>query len=177
MVWTIQNQVLSSLTQIRDLLRNGRHTQRNKYEYFNDCEAFYVEHPKIKVCVFGKTWHNKFRYLVMDMNNVPSFHQLYIRKIWRRLKKNYSIEHPTLATYRVMEFEPSYKNGGHPFYGDARDPGHVLTYNRFMLSHAKCDKTLWDLNAPLWFFFEVNTLLTQLTEQDSHTPPNMAPWA
>ena len=161
--WTLENNVFDKLVQIREMLHDGKYTQRNKYEYFNDCEAFYIKHSTLSLCVFGKSWHSEPRYLVIDVDS-PSQHRLYVRRVWRKLKKGYAIEQPTLTTYRTIKYEPSFSRAGYPFFGDARDPGHVLTYTKFMTMKGQCDKTLWDLNAPLWFFFEVNSLWTQITE-------------
>lgn len=138
------------------------HTERNKLEYFNDSEAFSIDRGGKLTLVFGKHYHDEPRYLVID--EISSInHRCYVRKVWRRTKLNCigGVERPTLKHYRDKNFDMHYKDGNSfRVFGDARDPGHVLTYEK-IFGRGKCDKVIWDVDAHIWFFFEVNTLWTQ----------------
>jgi len=156
----------SFLIDIWKALINGNHHERNKAEYFNDGEAFYCSKEGM-VIVFGKRHPDVARYLVIDkFTNLGAgedpWHDCYVRKVWRKTGYD-SIklkEQPTLKFYRDRAFNMGYMSD-HIIYGDARDPGHVLTYeNKF--GRAKCDKVIWNIREPLSFFFEVEALWDQL---------------
>lgn len=139
------------------------HSERNKLEYFNDAEAFFVDRERM-IFVCGKSWQRESRYLVIDDNEHFGdrlHHKCYVRRIWRRTRLNCieNVDQPTLRHYRDVGFDMGYHDGKFRIYGDCRDYGHVLTYEN-MFGKAKCDKVIWDLNTPLRFFFEVNTLWT-----------------
>jgi hypothetical protein len=156
------------------LVDNGHHA-RNKLEYFNDCEAFYID-PERVVLVCGSYYHLDPRYLVIDepgvelVGGIDQWHSFYVRQIWQRTKLNCinSVEQPTLTHYRRRGFKLRGYCEKDRFrtYGDARDGGHVLSYER-MLGRAKCDHVIWDVNAPMRFFFEVNTLHAQTVGADT----------
>lgn len=168
------------LLKIMDFLQKNNHHERNKFYYFNDCEAFFVTPKKTDktflqpktICVFGKSWENDTRFLTMD-DPSDCIHNLYVRLIWRRSKPGlYRKERLTLSFYKNRNFNMAYSND-HTIYGDARDPGHVLTYQKWtypkMEQQAKCDKVIWDINQPLRYFFEINTLHTQISELTNHS--------
>lgn len=166
--WTLDNYMALQfekayplLCQIKTHLVEQGHTERNKLEYFNDCEAFSIDRGGKLTLVFGKQWHDEPRYLVIDETSDWN-HRCYVRKVWRRTKLNFrSIVQPTLKHYRDANFDMHYKDGNSfRVYGDARDPGHVLSYER-MFGRGKCDKVIWDIVAHTRFFFEVSTLWAQ----------------
>lgn len=143
------------------LVENG-HTERNKLEYFNDSEAFSIDRGGKLTLVFGKHYPDEPRYLVIDDVSLIG-HCCYVRKVWRRTKLNCigMVEQPTLKHYRDLGFDMHYSDGASfRIYGDCRDNGHVLTYER-MHGRGKCDKVIWDVGAHTWFFFEVNILWSQ----------------
>lgn len=148
-------------------LRNSGFTVRNKFEYFKDAEAFYIPHPELKICVFGRTYRDTPRYLVIDYTHggeFVHFRKVYVRNIWDRTRKNCidHVEQPTLSYYRKLNFQ--LRGAGHPIYGDTRDPGHIMTYDVMFDGHGKCDNVLGDPAAPLQWFFECNSLWSQLNE-------------
>lgn len=150
------------LRQIWEHLVEGGHDIRNKLDYFNDCEAFFVDAERL-ILVFGKHYRNSPRYLVIDEpKHILDWHRCYVRRIWRRTKLDCigGVEHPTLRHYRDVGFSMGFSDGPLRIYGDARDRGHVLTF-RDEFGPAQCDKVIWNINNPLGFFFEINTLWTQ----------------
>ncbi len=168
------------IKEIHQFLVAEKHSVRNKLRYFNDSEAFYID-PKRIIMVCGKVYRDEPRYLIMDgvetlnANIRDDWHNCYVRKIWQRRKLNSigGVKQPTLSHYRAKNFDPHYtdedekhrfERGWFTTYADGRDPGHVLSYEKH-LGKAKCEHSLWDLNAPLSFFFEVNTLWSQTVGQ------------
>lgn len=142
------------------------HTSRNKLEYFNDCEAFFLD-TKRCICVFGSAYSPNARYLVIDAPG-GIFHRCWVRKVWRRTRRSCGryLERPTVTFYKQHQFDMRYRKG-EGIYGDCRDPGHVLTYERLLPNtsrntNGKCDHTMWNIQEPLRWFFEVNTLWTQI---------------
>ena len=138
------------------------YSRQRPFEYFNDAEAFSVPAKNKRVLVCGKYADDgSIGYLVIETIPIESplmpelWHrpEVRVRRIWPRLGRNCIgvVDRPTLGWYRRHGFEGK--------YGDARDPGHVLTCDRF----GKADKTIWKIHAPQWFFFEINTLHTQLS--------------
>lgn len=149
------------------LVENGRN-QRNKYEYFKDSEAFFIYEDR-PICVFGPRWRDAPRYLWIDdrenfLDTVR--HRSYVRQVWQRTRLDCigGVDHPVLRHYRERDFDMKFYDTRFRVYGDARDRGHVLTYEN-LYGRAKCDKVIWDVGAPLGFLFEVNTLHTQLLEE------------
>ncbi len=153
------------LREVWQFLIDNNHNIRNKLDYFNDSEAFYIDKDRL-ICAFGKSWSNETRYLVMDhKEDYGTFqtHNCYVRKIWKRSRKNCigRIDRPTLSHYRKINFNLNFNDkAGFTIYGDCRDNGHVLSYKNYF-GNKNCDHVMWDINEPLWFFFEVNTLWTQ----------------
>lgn len=150
------------LQEIKTHLVEQGHTERNKLEYFNDSEAFSINRGGKLTLVFGKHYPDEPRYLVIDEISDWT-HRCYVRNVWRRTKLNCigMVEQPTLKHYRDRNFDMHYRDGdSFRVYGDARDNGHVLTYEK-IFGRGKCDKVIWDVGAHTWFFFEVNTLWTQ----------------
>lgn len=150
------------LVAIWKYLVDNEYDQKNKYEYFNDAEAFYVEAERM-ICVLGKRYGQ--RYLVIDDRKPDDHvfsHKCYVRHIWPRTKFDCigGVARPVLRHYSSLNFKMGFSDGPLRVYGDARDQGHVLTYEK-ILGKATCDKVIWDVNAPILFFFEVNTLWTQ----------------
>jgi len=149
-------------------LRNSGFTVRNKFEYHKDAEAFYIPHPEYRVCVFGQTYRDSVRYLVIDHNTYGEgflrYRKVYVRRIWNRTRKNCidSVDQPTLNFYRKLKFD--LRGAGHPIYGDGRDPGHIMTYENMFNERGKCDNVLGRPAKPLNWFFECNSLWTQLNE-------------
>ena len=146
------------------LVKNG-HGERNKREYFNDSEAFFVREDG-PVCVFGRTYRDAPRYLWIDRRDEvfdSTWHRSYVRRIWQQTKLDClgGVAEPVLRHYREVDFEMKFSDGPLRIYGDARDQGHVLTYEKTH-GRARCDKVIWDVNAPLHFLFDVNTLHSQL---------------
>lgn len=150
------------IEQIWQFLVDNGHDCRNKLEYFNDAKAFFVDKTR-HICVFGK---DEPRYLVIDNRKKHTLNLLwdrcYVRRIWRRTKLDCigGVERPTLKHYRAIDFQMRFHDGPFRIYGDCRDQGHVLTYTD-QYGSAKCDHAIWDINEPLGFFFEVNSLWTQ----------------
>jgi hypothetical protein len=75
----------------------------------------------------------------------PEFIKFLCRTVWPQEKKgNYewgddrSIEIPSIETYRKRDFEFSYR--------DARDKGHVFTYNQMFSNRPELDKPHWHEN-------------------------------
>ncbi len=156
----LEDHIMEWMHEIWQHLVSNKHDERHKFEYFNDAVAFFVRRERMAfICGKGH------RYLVID-NSTDLQDYLAVRRVWPRTRRNCinNIDQPTLRFYRQRNFSLQYN---HPIYGDARDPGHVLTYNRYRFGksrseHGKCDKVIWNLNEPLWFFFEINSLHTQL---------------
>lgn len=143
------------------LVEHG-HTERNKLEYFNDSEAFSIDRGGKLTLVFGKHYSDTPRYLVIDNLSYAS-HRCYVRHVWRRTKLNCIgvVEQPTLKHYKDSSFDVRLTKGPlQQAFGDARDPGHVLSYEK-MFGRGKCDKVIWGIGSHTSFFFEVNTLWTQ----------------
>ncbi len=155
------------LLEIHKFLVENGHSARNKREYFNDSEAFFVRKDR-PICVFGPYYRDAPRYLWIDC--LEKFgdwtcHRSYVRHIWQRTKLNSidGVKEPVLRHYQENDFDMKFRDTPFHIYADARDEGHVLTYEK-ILGRAKCDKVIWNVNAPLRFLFEVNTLHTQLLE-------------
>ncbi len=156
------------LLEIHEFLVENGHGECSKREYFNDREAFFA-HKDRPICVFGSRFRSEPRYLWIDRpENSPGWsrHRSYVRQVWQRTGLDCigGVAKPVLRHYRENDFDMKFRRDA-PFriYGDARDEGHVLTYEK-MHGRARCDKVIWDVSAPLWFLFEVNTLHAQLTE-------------
>lgn len=147
------------------ILKERNHTYKNQYEYFSDAEAFYIPHETKRIIVMGSWWsYGGSKVLVIDDTETRLFKKFYVRRIWKKTKLCYdSIEQPTLAYYRKRNFDMGYGKN-QCFYGDCRDPGHIMTYDNSFIGHSKCDKVIWDLIGPIRWFFNVNTLWTQLME-------------
>lgn len=155
---------LPKCLEIHKALGLGGFTSRSKYEYQSDCEAFVVPHEK-PVFAFGKVWHDSQKNLfVHSPCALGLFDRSHIRKIWKRTKKKHGawIEHPTLKTYQDLDFEMRFNEGPFRMYGDCRDEGHVLTWEKNMMS--KCDKPTWSLGDHLQVLFEINSLHNQLVK-------------
>ena len=160
-----EKNVLPLVVEIRQALESGKHTFRNKFEYFDGAEAYYVPNDETKVLVFGQSHHDRPTYLVIGGSDQDLFHKFYVRQIWPQTKRDSigGIAEPTLAFYRKHDFKLGYNRGA--FYGDCRDEGHIMTYERVSFlgkEHGKCDNVSWDMNAPLHWFFEVNSLHTEV---------------
>jgi hypothetical protein len=161
------------IQQIHKYLVDNGHSNRNKLEYFNDCEAYFLKEDRI-VMVFGKFYRDDFRYLVTDklcLNELPDHlnidffrHQLHVRKVWRRTGKSKygSVFHPTVSHYSPCDFDLSEYSEHNDFhiYGDLRDIGHVLSYEK-AYGKSKCDGAAGFIPETIRFLFEVNTLWTQ----------------
>ncbi len=144
------------------LLVLKKYSERKKFYYFNDMEAFLVPHDEKDVFVFGKEWREEPRYLCISESN-SIFHRFYVRKIWRKTKLNCigGIDQPTLSEYKKHDFKLGYENG--LFYGDARDQGHIMTYEKMIWTTrgeqpGKCDKVLWGLPEALHWLFLLGSL-------------------
>lgn len=152
------------IQQIWNFLVENGHSERNKLEYFNDSEAFYVDTDRL-IFVCGKSWQRESRCLVIDSHpdiGEMKRHLCWVRRVWRRRRLNCigSVDRPTISHYRAVDFAMGFHDGNFRIYGDCRDCGHVLTYkNEFGVG--KCDRVISDINEPLRFFFEINTLWTQ----------------
>lgn len=159
-----KNHAYPKMLEIWRYLVEHNHNQNNKLEYFNDCEAFFLDKERM-IFVCGKIYKSEPRFLII---NEPSYlnHKCYVRNIWRRVKNNCinNVVHPTLKNYQNVKFNMRYNDGKFRIYGDCRDEGHVLTYTD-SFDRQKCDHVIWDINTPIRFFFEVNTLWTQITER------------
>ncbi len=146
-------------------LKDGKHTVKNQFDYSDGYEAFYIPHKTMKIVVMGSWWkYSGSKVLVMDNPGHDGyFRKFSVRKIWKRLSQTkWSVERPTLAHWRKKDFKLK--------YGDCRDPGHIMTYEKMSPAHAgKCDHVIWDLNEPIRWFFDVNILWTCLCfpEHDS----------
>lgn len=174
--WTLDNFMAHAfekayplLLEIHEFLVKNEHGERNKREYFNDRKAFFVCKDR-PICVLGSRHRDTPRYLwIDDLKKLGDWttHRSYVRKIWLRTKMDCigGVAEPVLHHYRENNFDMSYRDVPFRIYGDARDQGHVLTYEK-MFDQARCDKVIWDVNAPLQFLFEVNTLHTQLFERE-----------
>jgi len=165
-----ERNVYPLVTQIYWMLRNADHHYQNKYDYFNGAEAYYVPHKTKKIYVCGQPCHDRPTYLVIDDLGDGFCGDFYVRQIWPKTKLDCigGVKNPTLSLYRKHDFNLSHTESKGVFYGDCRDDGHVLSYKRFNFlgrDHGKCDHTIWDLNAPLHWFFECNSLHTQLIEE------------
>lgn len=149
------------LKAIKTHLVEQGHTERNKLDYGHDSEAFSIDRGGKLTLVFGEHYHNEPRYLVIDDVSLIG-HRCYVRKVWRRTKLDCigMVKQPTLKHYRDSGFKTRSMEDPFRSYGDARDPGHVLTYEK-MFERGKCDKVLWDVGAHTRFFFEVNVLWSQ----------------
>ena len=150
--------------EIWEALKAGGHTHRNQFEYHADAEAFYIPHETKRLVVMGSWWkYGGSKVLVID-NTADERHwqKLYVRRIWRRTKLSCGryMEQPTLSYYRKHDFVMGGDDGC--FYGDSRDRGHIMTYEKLMSQDGNCDKVIWDLQAPIRWFFNVNSLWTQL---------------
>lgn len=146
-------------------LVDGKHTQQNQFEYFSDCEAFHIPHESKRIVVMGSWWkYGGTKVIAIDDtdNENSLFSNFYVRTIWKKSRRDCigTVDHPTLSCYRKRKFEMKYINEPR-WYGDCRDPGHIMTYEN-MFGKGKCEKTIWDLKAPLRWFFDVNSLWTQL---------------
>ena len=156
--------------EIYNMLKAKKHHYQNKREYFNDSEAYYIPHKEKQICVFGSWYSDRPTYLVID-DKSEYHHKFYVRQIWPRLKANsWSVEQPTLAYYRKYDFKLGFADDSIS-YGDCRDVGHIFTYEHMGLlndddGHGKCDHAMWTLQESIRWFFEVNTLHTQLKEDD-----------
>jgi len=147
---------------IRDIVKALiPYNERNKFEYHHDRHAFLVREG---IFVFGFDWRDQSRYLCIDEQN-SIFRKYYVRNIWRRKKAHaWGIDRPTLSTYRDHDFKFGGDNG--LSYGDCRDPGHVLTYERLLSKTGKCDYTTGYLKESLRWFFEINHLHNQLVLEE-----------
>lgn len=157
------------MREVYQFLLDNEHHERNKFEYFNDNEAFYVD-PSRLIFVCGKAWSDRSRYLTIDIkeNILPNWyiHKCYIRNIWRRTKKRYGrIKRPTLSQYRKIDFKIGDNDGDFSQYGDCRDIGHILTYEKGIGNEGKCDKVIWDINAHIYFFHEISCLWSEINEE------------
>ncbi len=162
------------IQQIHKFLVDGEHSIRNKFEYFNDSEAYFIDHPQM-VMVWGKTYQDEPRFLLMDRISPKGTDPYYarqrfwVRQIWRQTRKKHGfIQQPTLKHYREKGFDLGYKEGDNrkldllTTYGDFRDVGHVLSYER-MTGRKSCEGAISFLPRSVEFFFEVNTLWCQTT--------------
>lgn len=152
-----------------------KHHEQNGFEYFDCEEAFFLNKDQM-VMVMGGGRQDDTRILIVDERSpnqtlLPLFNRCYVRRIWKRRKRNCigSIEKPTLADYRALNFKMEY-HAGPPFrlYGDCRDKGHVLTYSKVLSPFGSCDKVRWNIQEPMWWLFHVNHLWKQiqLAQQD-----------
>jgi len=154
------------MQKIHKYLIKHKHNERNKFDYFNDCEAFYLDKERF---IFVCGTFREPRYLVINedftiLDNKRNC--CWVRKIWRKTRLNCikNVDQPTLKHYRDVKFDMCFSDGKFRIYGDARDHGHVLTYqNRF--GSSKCDKVSWNIGEHTRFFFEINSLLTQIENQ------------
>jgi len=136
---------------------------RNKYDYFNDCEAFY-ELTDRPVLVIGK--HYGVRYLIMHDEAGDMGNTLFVRHIWKRTRKDCigTIDRATLSYYKNIDFKPRFIDEPR-LYGDCRDYGHVLTYGDWC-HNPKCDNVHWNLHDHTSFIFELYSLNKQLFEDE-----------
>ncbi|KKM86210.1 hypothetical protein LCGC14_1281270 [marine sediment metagenome] len=156
--------VYPEMLKIWRFLVDNKHNNRNKFEYFNDNEAFFIDRDRM-IFVCGKRYEDTPRYLIMSSKKNSFIREFRVRQIWQRTKLDCikNVEHPTLAHYRKIDFQPHFQEvGNFRAYGDCRDQGHVLTYQKIGNHSGKCDHTIWDINAPLHFFFEIKILGEQL---------------
>jgi len=144
------------------LIENG-YGNRNKYDYFNDCEAFYMAKDR-PVFVLGK--HYGPKYLVMFNEPERIGGNIFVRHIWNRTRKDCigTVDHATLSYYKKIDFKPRFIDSPR-LYGDCRDYGHVLTYEGW-LGNPKCDNVHWDIHNHTAFIFELYSLSKQLFEVD-----------
>ena len=167
LAYEFERNVYPWVLEIHRLLKANKHHYQNKWEYFNDAEAYYIPHKEKDICVFGQSYYDRPTYLVIDEKS-NFHHKFYVRQIWPRKKANaYFVEQPTLAYYREYDFKLGYGDDSIS-YGDCRDNGHIFTYEQMKYlreEHGKCDHSIWTLQETIRWFFEVNTLHTQLTEE------------
>ena len=158
--------------EIYEALKGNNYIERNKFDYFSDCEAFYIPHESKKIVVMGSWWkYGGTKSLSIDNLDNGLFSKFYVRKIWKRTRRNCinTIDQATLSLYKELDFSMKF-NEEHQFYGDCRDNGHVMTYEKRMDNDSKCDKVIWDLNVHTQWFFEVNSLWTQLVSDSDSGP-------
>ncbi len=153
------------MKEIYKLLVKHNHHERNKFDYFNDAEAFYIPHKNKMIFVCGKIYKKESRFLIIDQDSSHLYepfgfkdHSCYVRKIWRKLRRDCikQVDRPTLKWYREKNFELRFRDSG--------DRGHVLTFED-RVGEPKCDNVHWDYGDHKWFFFEMDTLHTQITHE------------
>lgn len=152
---------------IWEKLSQRKCTYKNPFEYFSGL-AYPIPHPTKRVYVSRvDSCHDK-SYLIVDEgtnhDNYLSWHHFLVRNVWDHAVKNSVgyMKRPTLQFYRKRKFDFTYGDDG--IYGDCRDPGHVLTYAKTLLTHGKADHVEWDLQAPLAWFRETRRLFNALQD-------------
>lgn len=151
-------------------LRARKHTHKNPFDYSDlDMSAFYIPHPTKRIVVMG-SWHKygRSKALVIDDADERGKDKVIVRRIWPRSKRNdYYFEQPTLSFYRKLGFKTD-GNDEPRTYGDCRDSGHVLTYDRWAFACKvasaghHCDHVIWNIAEPLHWFSEVGWLWSAL---------------
>ena len=66
LAYEFERNVYPLVSEIHQMLRDRNHHYQNKREYFNDAEAYYIPHKEKNICVFGKWYHDRPTYLVID---------------------------------------------------------------------------------------------------------------
>ena len=161
-----ERRVEPKLLYIYEKLKTWDHTDRCKFQHFNDMEAYWIPHDSLQVMVMGKTYGP--RYLVIRKEQaftMTKWTSTHVRMIWPRTRRNCinNVDQPTLSYYKDRDFDMSFGNDG-CLYGDSRDPGHILTFENYGGIGKGCDHAHWDLAKTTRWFFDVGCLHTNIRE-------------
>lgn len=138
--------------------RLGGYTKRKPFVYNDlDNEAWVDGNALV---------HNFQTYNTVCMfNGSVVFNEIWVREYWKRfvwekIGDRSRIKQPTLNYYKNRRYD--ILQSEHGIYGDARDPGHILTFVKVNKLPGKCEKGYWHLPEALAYLQRHRFLLDEL---------------